>query len=111
SGVDVVATCRDPSPGLVMSRRGAVAAGTELNRKAIMSRTRNGTAHVAHVLEIATLVVVLGSGWSCAPRDAAPATEVADADAIPGPQGTPVKTSGQTRTDTGQTRTEKDLLG
>ena len=51
-----------------------------------MSRTRHGTAHAAHVLEIATLVVVLGSGWSCAPRDTAPATDVA-ADATPGCAG------------------------
>src|SRR6476661_11219993 len=76
-----------------------------------MSRTRYGTAHAAHVLEIATLVVVLGSGWSCAPRDTAPATEAADADAMRSPQDMPVKTTGQARTDTGQTRTEKDLLG
>ena len=76
-----------------------------------MSRTRHGTAHAAHLLEIATLVVVLGSGWSCAPRDTAPATEVADAAATPGPQDIPVKTTGQARTDTGLTRTEKDLLG
>jgi aspartate ammonia-lyase len=76
-----------------------------------MSRTRNRTAHAALVLEIATLVVVLGAGWSCAPRDTAPATEAADADATPAVQGMPVKTTGQTRTDAGQTRTERDLLG
>src|SRR5580765_3804981 len=94
-----------------MAPRGAVVAGTELNRKAIMSRTRHGAAHAALVLEIATLVVVLGAGWSCAPRDTAPATEAADAAVTPGPQDMPVKTTGQARTDTGQTRTEKDLLG
>ena len=76
-----------------------------------MSRTRHGTAHAAHLLEIATLVVVLGSGWSCAPRDTAPATDVADAAAMPAPQDLPVKTTGQARTDAGLTRTEKDLLG
>ena len=76
-----------------------------------MSRTRNLTAHAALVLEIATLVVVLGAGWSCAPRDTAPATDAANADATPVAQGMPVKTTGQARTDTGLTRTEKDLIG
>src|SRR4029077_6513829 len=44
-------------------------------------------------------------------RDTAPATRDAAADAAQGAQDTPVKTSGQTRVETGQTRTEKDLLG
>src|SRR4029077_11085542 len=44
-------------------------------------------------------------------RDTAPATRDAAADAAQGAQDTPVKTSGQTRVETGQTRNEKDLLG
>jgi aspartate ammonia-lyase len=79
--------------------------------KTIMYRTRNGTRNAALGLGKATLVFVLAIGWSCAPRDTTPATGAAATDAAQSAQDIPVKTSGRTRVETGQTRTEKDLLG
>src|SRR5580765_2520883 len=76
-----------------------------------MSRIRNGAGHATLIVSNTMLVFVCAVGWSCAPRETTSATPAAAVDTAQNAQDMPVKTSGQTRTDAGPTRTEKDLLG